>query len=432
MVAGRSDILSAVFLLASLLLALRFAERGGWGAALFSALLFGVALLSKENALAGVAVIPAFLWADSVSQEESAKGVRSVARPVVRFIPLYAGLAAALAGYFVLRSVAGSRLVSSGSEVSPTALSDFFSALGYYLIKSVWPWPHNHHVNVLPSPAVAAAALAAAACLGVAAWRWGRRRRLYAALAILYAAALAPSLATVPQRLLPTLVAERYLYLPSVAVALAAGLAFARLREKNRALAWGAAAIVLAACGAGSFIQSRAWVNEISFWESTAQNPDNASNGNVLVNLGEVYRLAGRYDEAIPVLLKGLGPDVVAKRPTQTTMRLNLSAAYSGRSMRKLEAGDPAGALADAKSAVAALPSAREGAQVDALYFNFHGLALLLKARAQQALTGHPDRESLRQACDSLSRSQQLDPRNPNIARNLAECQKSLAEAERR
>lgn len=417
MVAGRADLLAAVFVLSAALLTLRHAHSPSPGVAVPAGFCIFLALLAKENAAAFVALPALCFWGEFSKEAPSDRRGRLL---------LVAAFGLAAAGYAGLRVAAGVRLAPPGAALSPTALADLLSALGYGLGKSLWPWPHNHHASALPPWPLAALFIISA--LGGAAFLWRKRPASRAPLAfcgLWFLAALAPALAAVPQHLLPTLMAERYLYLPSVAVALLAGFLLHPLFAVRPRATRLAAALLLAALGAASFVQARVWRTEISFWESTAKVADNAQNPDVLVNLGESYRMAGRWDEAIATLERAAPLPAVAQ--TRATIGLNLAAVRAARAQRALETGDASGAARDADAALADLQGVGEAALYDPLFYNFRGAALLLKGRALERLSGLRDPALFQAACQDLERAARLDPRNPNVARNLAECRRWLA-----
>jgi tetratricopeptide (TPR) repeat protein len=431
-VAGRTDILAAVFLLGSTLLALRFDETEQRGRAfvlaLGSSVFFLMALLSKENAVVHVLVLPLFLYAVRRWEGDQVWGRVEARRSLILFVPM----AAAVGVYFFLRTRAGIVLADS-TPTSPTALADIFSALALCLWKTLIPWPNNHHISTLPPLwAALAVVFSSGALLGAAAWRFPRGRWLLSAALVWYLATLAPSLVLAARRISPTLTAERYLYLPSVAAALLAGALAAWALEKHRKAALAVGVVLLAAFGAGSFLQSRVWLNDVSFWESVVHGSDNARDADALNGLGEAYRNRGRFDEAIEMFRRSQEPGAVASKHSHTQTVENMSAAYFGRGMEKLNAGRAAEALADVETGLGILAPEEGALQGDATFLTLQGTGRLVKACVLERFSGSLNPQLLREAYRYLQQARQLDPHNSPAAENLVRCEALLKEAQGR
>ena len=150
--------------------------------------------------------------------------------------------------------------------------------MGWYASKLLLPVNLNAYVPVVPDSAAYAAAGIAVCMLIVATVLAGLARRggaVPAFLALWFGATLAPSLGVIVRRSASVLLAERYLYLPSVAGVLVVGWLLTRLRPVGRG-AWRAAAaamVVLAAAGAARCVaRTRVWADDLVFWTDVARS----------------------------------------------------------------------------------------------------------------------------------------------------------------
>jgi tetratricopeptide (TPR) repeat protein len=383
--------------------------------------------LSKENAVAYAIALPAllraFLPAEKGGGDSRVKNWPWLAGPTLLV----------LAVYFGLRSWSGFSTIPPGHFDLGAALGNILRAAGYYLTKTVFPWPQNHLVSALPplAPALAAVLLALAALAAL--YRcWARGRRHLLALAAFYLAALAPAFALLFDPAAPNLVAERYLYLPSVAVAILAGFGAARALEKNRRAVLAALGAVLVAFAAGTFTQSRVWLDNVSFWEDAARSEGNAADGNVANNLAESYRLAGRYNDAIAVLERAVGSDAAATGQLRAHLLLKLGSTHLFRAQAELDAGRAAEARADVDRGLGLLSQVGRELEGEPFFYAFTGSGYLLRAKLLKRETGRFDSLTLSQARGYLLKARQLDPRNDYILQKLEECERLLREVQGR
>jgi protein O-mannosyl-transferase len=272
--AGRSDVLACLFLLASMLALWRWRGAGG---ALLSSILLLTAMLTKEVAVISAALLPAAALLLALTSLRRSCAV----------------VGAALAPYVVLRLAAGAS--GGGGGWSPHALSDVLALPGYYAAGLLAPLHANPLVEDLqPWGLFAAGTLAVGLAAGVYLARAradARVRFLLLWIGIALTPALLPAL--VPGAVAPF--AERYLYLPSVGFCLLAAEVAVRLAARRRVV-WAAALLLLALAGVATSVRNRAWRDGISFWDATAaSNPDSwrAWNG-----LGKAHAEAGLLAEA--------------------------------------------------------------------------------------------------------------------------------------
>jgi tetratricopeptide (TPR) repeat protein len=272
-ISGRTDLLATLFLLAAVLLALRWRDERSIAALAGAAACLCLALLAKEVALAALAVVPA-AWLLVPARDGAG------APPPGRVVwgAGLAALAIAVAAYLGARHAAGV-VYGAPLEFGPVVVAAGLArSLAWYLWKLLLPWPLHNLVAwpMLPRLVVAIAMLLAAAWLAVLCWRRWRvmadGRALFALVWVL--ATIAPSLWIALSFGTRAPVADRYLYLPSVGAALAAGCLVAQAAGARRALAGWSVAALVAVFGALAFVRGLDWVSEVRLWtDATAKNP---------------------------------------------------------------------------------------------------------------------------------------------------------------
>ncbi len=339
----RRDVLSGFFYLLTLLLYVRTPRRP-----LLPLACFCLAVLSK----ASVVSLPlTLLLIDRWPLRR-----RSWADKIPYFLISLAAGVTGLAGQLDSGTLRGAE-VGLGQRLALGVYS-----LGWYALKTVWPSGLSPYHRVpagfgAATPVVWGAALIVAAAAFLA---WAFRRRAPAAPHALlqYALALAPMAGFV--RFGHHLVAERYSYLPGLALAALAGAALlvARRRAAWRNPATGLAALLLAVNGAVAAFGATYWSDTESLWRrALAVDPSSTL---PRVNLASYYRRSGAVDRALdeeraavavdPTLAKqlnNLGADAVGRKswveaegllrravaaePGLATAHYNLAAALSGQ-----------------------------------------------------------------------------------------------------
>jgi tetratricopeptide (TPR) repeat protein len=297
-VVGRAECMAAAFTLAALL-----AHRRGrrW-----APLCFALALASKENAVVflGLAAAHDALLAGG--------GARRAFRERARLYAAYAGVATVYAGALVAL-FRGQRFVAvaptwRGAGVGERLLT-VLSVVPHYARLLVAPFDLSvdyqpRHIELArtltPAAAVGLCIVLAAAALAAAEWR---RRPLVAFAVAWFAVAIAP----VSNVLFPSgvVLAERTLYLPSVAASLVAGLAadaVAARRSASPAPSWArvalgaAAAAVLVAFAARAWTRTPTWAsNKALILTALAEHPESYMTHQVA---GRVYFNMGDYAAA--------------------------------------------------------------------------------------------------------------------------------------
>jgi tetratricopeptide (TPR) repeat protein len=224
-IAGRTDVIGTLFFLLSFGLYVTWRESGRRLAYLGSTAAFVLALLSKEMAVVLPLVLVAYEW--TFPRESERRAVAAVLRRVSA--PLAALAIFIFVRVFFLSDMLLERPVPTTTEFGARLLSTFTYA-SFYAWVTILPFPVSpsqtaRFVNSVLDPRFLAAAAGMAVLLGVTLLA-ARRARAVLFFCAWFWLTLAPSLAV---NLLPAatpIVADRFLYLPSVAlcVILAMGL----------------------------------------------------------------------------------------------------------------------------------------------------------------------------------------------------------------
>lgn len=369
--AGRSDVIAGTLLLLTVLLCWRDSV---WSTCLGAAV-FLLALLSKEMAIAGLLLVPAGAWLQS--RRVSWRGL----------VPL----AVATGIYAALRHVGlGTMMAAAATGSSGDTVGMAVRGLGVYVARSLVPFGLSPLVSAVPTaaPYLVLGALGPAVA-AYAVYRWWPESRWPAAFLILwFLFTLAPAFTVMFRVSASAPIADRYLYVPSVAtcILLAWGLAVGARRWRVPSMvAVGAAGAALAGLVAATWSYQAVWRDDYAFWSAAAAAaPDD---GLAQRELGSTLLALGRLDDAERTLKRALE---LPADPTSAAMtNSNLAMAY-----RRMGRFDDAVAALNAAIAISPHP---------ALYNNL-GLTWMAKAQADQnagnrALVG----DDVRAARDALN-----------------------------
>ena len=267
-VSGRTDVLAALFSVAALLAHARWLEGGGRRWRLLSLAAFAVAVLSKEAAV----VVPALLalWDGLVRRDLRGRGALGLAAA------RYAPHGTVLAGYVLARRAALGHLVQSVEAPWADGVSRLLTSLritARYARIALIPYPENlyYGIPVDSSPPdarwwlamILLVALLALTIVAAARWPVAGFGALWFWIALVPPVGV--NLLPVPSAIM----AERFLYLPSVGASLLSGLALVRLvgevRGRNAgmpAARASAAALVLLALSVLTLWRNEAWKDE--------------------------------------------------------------------------------------------------------------------------------------------------------------------------
>ncbi|MBI5280279.1 MAG: hypothetical protein HY858_01265, partial [Candidatus Solibacter usitatus] len=289
-VASRSEVMQVFFALLAYWIFLNAGTQAiGWGRAAAILASLGLGVLSKEPAVAMVAV---FLLTDYLFNPGcSLRGIRANWR-------LYAPLAAAAAagGAFIYRIASREGTAGAGIGISPADyLCTQFQVIWVYLRLFALPYGQNldHAFPVVKAPgdALSWLGLAGIVLLLAAAWA-GRKRYPLAALGVAaFLVLLAPTSSVIA--IADTLV-ERRVYLPSLGLALVLAEVVSRIKPVRGQTAW-LSAIVLA-LAALTMGRNNVYGSTTAMWKSAVD----ASPGNYRAQfqLAYAYYEQGRCTEA--------------------------------------------------------------------------------------------------------------------------------------
>ena len=332
-ISGRSDLLLAVFALLLLL----FHSAGGRRCVLGSACSLFLALLCKESAL----VLPAVLiFYDVIFLRQKSQSLTFFLKARVRFYHLW--LWASVGIYMILRTIAVGNLlpVSPSPLDNPLVDASFFHRLLtlpvlvlHYARLLVFPVTLSVDYSFNQIPVVSSlwdGAFALGLCvtllLGWAIRRSWQKSPLGTFAVGLILIPLSLNLNT----LLPsgTLLAERYLYLPSVGFCLMFGLAYFFFLERVRkpghlALVIGAATLLLSASGVRTFLRNQDWKTDETLFKSATIATPNSVRGHL--NVAFLLRKKGDMQGALRHYHR-----ILAIKPDYPIVNYNLAETYKG------------------------------------------------------------------------------------------------------
>jgi len=308
-VVGRADLLAAFGTLAGLLCHVKATAASGWRRRLWLAALAmsaAIGIFSKETAV----VLPAAMLAYDLAYRRAAPWRARMAGYIAVGLPLLAFF------YLRARMIAASFETEAGSFVfvqNPLVGADFCSArltaitvIGKYI--GLWLWPArlscDYSYNQVPlfdwrlnsvESWLALAWLAGCAAALVGAAIWYRSRPSLFFLTAFFFAALAPT----SNLIIPigTIMAERFLYMPSIALAaifvlavFGAGDRYTRSSPRWRWAPWAALGLVCALFAIRTYARNLDWRDEPSLWASAVE----AAPGSYMTHLGvAVSAIAG-------------------------------------------------------------------------------------------------------------------------------------------
>uniref|UniRef100_Q01RN0 Tetratricopeptide TPR_2 repeat protein n=1 Tax=Solibacter usitatus (strain Ellin6076) TaxID=234267 RepID=Q01RN0_SOLUE len=348
-IVGRADLLAALGVLAGLLCHVRGASAAGrrgtaWLAGLAAAQT--VALFSKESGvvLPGLMLLYDLTWRDRTMWRRCAASYVAVAIPFAVFFSLRGAL-----GMHMLIDQAENPLVSTGFF---TARLTAVKVVGKLLWLFLWParLSADYSYNAVPlfgwrltnwedaKALIALALLLGAALLALLlAVRWRRTGKPILFFLVFFFVALSPTSNLVV--LIGSIMAERFLYLPSVGLAgciVAAAYVLGRRRSlQQRAVApvgWVALGLVCLAFTARTYARNLDWQDGMSLWTSAVEVCPGSARPHF--NLAkELEAIPGRLSEAIAEYREAVRID-----PDRADAHDNLGNALSGIPGRLTEA----------------------------------------------------------------------------------------------
>lgn len=403
-VTERRDVLSGLFTLLAVLAYLGYCAREPRGSGrrrLYGLSLgcFALALLSKAIA----ATLPAvLLLLDVHPLRRRALGWRRLVLEKVPFVGL--GLAAVVVGLWALIRGGGMTPVSQLGWAERIAISLY--ALGFYLWKTAWPVGLSplYELPVPLDPRAWPFLVSGAVVVAITMLALALRRRWPALLAVwaAYIVMLLPVVGLAHNGY--QIAADRYTYLPGLALALLAGGVVARAGgalsdQRYRMLPAVFAGVVVAWLGTATWGQSVLWQDGVTLWQhALARDP---ASGIAHANLGGELIHKGRITEAVREF-----EEAITLRPNYPDAHLFLGVLLAQR-------GDVAAANAEFRRALDLRPGLADA-------HNNLGVSLARAGRLGEAL-------------EHFRRAVSLDPDSADVRNNLglALAQLSrLAEAE--
>jgi len=359
-ITGRSDAVAAFFALPSLVIAIYYRDRGSWWQLVLAPLLFLLAVLSKEVALSALIALPVILLCvpieepslptvDSVSprkrrerrkkpkKEDSIRGdirtLKAGGAGTGRLVLLSLFYILATIIYFVLRQKAH---VGYGSSWPPDVgelVIRSWQATGYYVLKTLMPYPQLHFVPQEHLPGILKASLfliftGTAFGIGMKYWRSGRPLLIISL--VWFLVTISPSLVVAVRTISETPVAERYLYLPSISLALImGGLACLAIERRHRKMAIIVAIVVIGGSGVQTGLRAAVWTDNIRLWsDATTKAPDHCLPWN---ELAEAHYKVGDKDKSLRCLEKALQANCDAEG--RSIAQNNLGTVYGHQGM---------------------------------------------------------------------------------------------------
>jgi tetratricopeptide (TPR) repeat protein len=280
-IVGRADLLAALGVVGGLLAHIRSqsahgGRRGAWLATV--AVAYGLGLFSKENAI----VLPAVALVHDLAFRK-------------RSWPSYAAMAPVLVVWFFMRHDVLSHnpafVLTSADYIDNSLLKgDAWTArvtavkiIGKYFGLLLWPatLSADYSYNQIPlarlaDPGVLAAVVAIVAVLALAAWQW-RQRPVVSFFLLMFFLALAP--VSNLFFLTGTTMAERFLYLPAVALAGVIGSLTAELFERAPWPTGVCAGALVVACGIRTYVRNEDWRDDLGFWVKLVNTSPNSYRG---------------------------------------------------------------------------------------------------------------------------------------------------------
>jgi len=378
-VSGRTDVLATLFMLASLWCWARWRNVGGVLALAGIFVFHAAALLAKEIAV----VLPAVVATASLVSLRTSGASRP---PRDRFV--IAGMFVMVAMYFVLRrEVLGSALLyfPRFTEGAAQAVALTLSIVAHYAYKLVFPYRLDAEADFMPPATLWNLHTLVGAVFVVAAayslYRWRRNPAFVFSVAVI-ACGLAPVLNILP---LNQVLAERFLYFPSIGHVLLVSLAVASAMKRWRTAALAVFLILIAACSARTVARTFDWKDELTLFQKTvAVSGDNAR---ARASLGGSLFARGRYEEAL------------AEFRRATELNPSYAPGWSGLARTAGKLGQVDEALEDMQTAVNLDPN-------NALFY--HNLGVLQFQARRYA-----------EAAESFRRALELRPRHFHARFNL-------------
>jgi hypothetical protein len=272
-IVGRADLLAAFGVLAGLLCHVQGGAASGWRKLAWLsglALAVTIGLFSKESAVVVLAAMVIYDLAFPQAWRSRAAGYLALAAPFLVFFYIRGQVLAKLPSALV--PFGDNPLVGAGFW---TARLTAIKVIGKYLWLLLWPsrLSCDYSYNQIPlftwrdwQALIAVAACAALAAVAIVCYRRGKPVFFFIAF---FFAALAPT--SNLALLIGTIMAERFLYLPSIAFAGCLVVAVYAVCRRLPSVAPVALALVSVAFAARTYTRNFDWLDDLSLWTSAVK-----------------------------------------------------------------------------------------------------------------------------------------------------------------
>ena len=303
-IAGKNNLQCAILLLSSTLVYLRYRDSGALGWAVFSALSYVLALLTKEFALVLPFVLLSYLFLTGECRRQD-------------LISFFVSILL-IAGFLALRSTVISGIgVELNFHDLPGRVLNSFEVLKNYMRLTLLPVGQKAIYTLRPGslPVILSGILAISALLVVA---WRRRLEGWIVLSIFwYLGFLAPVSNVIPIGGAP--MADRYMYISLIGAGIAAGGIYDRYLSGRRGRIVVAAALTCLAIL--TVMRNPVWKNNRSLYTHMAISSPESYKG--FYNLGNLYFNEGDYEKA-----SRMWEITLEKKPDMMAVYNNLGVAY--------------------------------------------------------------------------------------------------------
>jgi tetratricopeptide (TPR) repeat protein len=284
-IAGRTDPLLALFVLSATYFWIRWLEKPQQLDMIATLVLFGIALLTKETALAfgAVALLLALTWPGSATARQRFKAVGLLFLPGVLLVTFALLFRSATSG--LSRFMAGTDL-----QVVQNAWEAMIS-LGFYIRKLVVPFPLNFAITAV-HPMYGLLGVVLFPIL----WLLFRTYRLAGVFFTVSALYILPAILVAVTQIAWTPFAERYLYLPTAFLALGLVGINESWQRRNSVAVMSILALLLCGFAICSLQRNLLWKDPLAFFQdAVAKSPEF---GSVYHSLGGLLFQKGEIDQA--------------------------------------------------------------------------------------------------------------------------------------
>lgn len=299
-IAGRTDPLAALFVLAACSFLLRWLDAARWQDAIVCICFFAAAVLTKEtsSALAAAAVLFVLAWPGRATRQQRAYAVSAMVLSGILLLVLVS---------MYLRGMSSlGRFIGGSDRQVFRLIVDGLTAFGFYVKKLFVPLPLNFAITeVHPAYSFLGGGTILALC-------WMLRRHRLAGLFFTSASLLMlPAILIASRQVTWTPYAERYLYLSSAFFSLGVCAAVMELRKKLQTVCVVVLIILLCGAALSSMQRTLLWKDKLAFYQdAVAKSP---GFGSVYNELGGLLLQHGEVDKAADAFATA---DRLNKRPS--------------------------------------------------------------------------------------------------------------------